>query len=131
MTQLRAGGNFHPREFTQRLTYFAATISSSSFAEAPFTNLIDGELTQWRSFVCVIPSPTNTATGYISIVERWAAMARGAGRAPCPRCPPHPAHVISMRRIPCETSSVVSTEPLKHLSNAGQPQPLLNLDSAE
>ena len=70
--------------------YHPVTLCSSDTGEGPLTNLTDTLLTQWRSFVGVIRSPTKT----------W------------PRWPPHCAQVISMRCIPCELSVVVSTLPL-------------------
>ncbi len=69
----------------------------------PFWNLTLTLLTQCRSLVGVILSPSNT----------W------------PRCPPHLPHMISTRLMPNMLSVCVTTEPLKHLSKAGHPHPLL------
>ena len=70
---------------------------------APFWNLTLMLLTQCRSLVAVILSPSNT----------------------CPRCPPHFPHMISTRFMPYALSVWVTTAPLKHLSNAGHPHPLM------
>lgn len=49
---------------------------------------------------------------------------RGDILTTCPKWPPHELHMISTRRIPWDESTSVTTDPLKHLSNAGHPQPL-------
>jgi len=56
------------------------------------------EFTQCRSLVSVSCSPSKT----------W------------PKCPPQLAHKISTRRMPKELSTSMVTDPLKHLSKAGQ-----------
>jgi hypothetical protein len=46
-----------------------------------------------------------------------------------PRCPPHLAHTISIRVMPCEVSSFRTTAPGRASKNAGHPHPELNLVS--
>lgn len=69
------------------------------------TNRIESELTQWRTFLSVSRSQTNT----------W------------PRCPPHPLQVISVR-IP-SASALHSTRPGMASSKLGHPHPESNLES--
>ena len=57
-----------------------------------------------------------------------AALARAFARSAWSGT--HRAQVISMRCMPCDSSVVISTASLKHLSKAGQPQPDLNLAAA-
>lgn len=69
------------------------------------TNRIDSEFTQWRMFLGVIRSPSNT----------W------------PRWPSQLAQTISTRFIPNEISVWRRTAPGISSSKEGQPQPLSNL----
>lgn len=69
------------------------------------TNRIESELTQWRTFLSVSRSQTNT----------W------------PRCPPHALQVISVR-MP-SASALHSTCPGMVSSKLGHPHPESNLES--
>mmetsp|Transcript_4981 Transcript_4981/g.13420 ORF Transcript_4981/g.13420 Transcript_4981/m.13420 type:complete len:195 (+) Transcript_4981:1981-2565(+) len=91
------------------VTNYVTFVSGGAFGRSPPTNLMLTELTQWRSFVWVKPSPVKT----------W------------PRWPPHRAHTISVRTDPKERSTLVFSAPANVLSKAGQPQPESNFAFAE